>query len=72
MHVPDLAYRGDERVNIAAGVELAETDPHGSFGKSPNGLVRRRGAMQSGAHRDRERLIEDRPGEGDVFGVAPL
>jgi hypothetical protein len=53
------------------GVELAETDPRRSFGKSPNGLVRRRGAMQSGAHRDPERLIEDRPGEGDVFGVEP-
>jgi hypothetical protein len=30
LHGLDLTDSGDERVGIAAGVELAKTDPHGS------------------------------------------
>ena len=49
MHVPDLTDGSEERVHIAVGVELAEADPHGSFGESPDGPVCGRGAMQPGA-----------------------
>src|SRR5208337_34110 len=50
MRVPDLTDGGDKGVHIDAGVELAEADSHRSFGKSPDGLVRCRGAMQPGTH----------------------
>jgi len=43
---PDLADGGEESVHILAGVELAEADAHGSFGKSPDDPVRCRGTMQ--------------------------
>ena len=71
MHVPDLTDGGEERVDIAAGVELAEADAHGSFGESPDGPVRCRGTMQPGAHGNPKCLIEYRPGEGDVCGIEP-
>src|SRR5271165_2231187 len=71
MHVPDLTCGGEESVHIAAGVELAETDAHGSFGESPDGLMCRRGAMQPGAYGNPKRLVEDGPGEGDIPVVKP-
>jgi hypothetical protein len=71
MYVPDLTDGSEERVHIAMGVELAEADPHGSFGESLDGLVCCRGTMQPGAHGNPKRLVEDCPGEGDVAGIEP-
>ena len=62
---------GDERLHIAVGVELAEADAHGSFGKSPDGVVRRWGAMQPSAHGNPKLFVKDRSRERDVPAVEP-
>ena len=65
----ELADGSEQRFDMSRGIELAETDPHGSSRKSSDRFVRCRGAMEAGSYRNAKFLVEQGASESHVLTI---